>query len=206
MRPLPRLFAFTDARVRARSHLRQAAAELASVGPAVALVARDHAASGSALTELTALFVAEARAAEAAVFVAGRPDIAAAMGAAGVNLRAADLSPADARRLLPHAWIGRSVHTAVEAADAVEAGADFLVAGSIFDSPSHPGLPAAGLGLIETLVSLQRPVIAIGGITPDRVRQVRDAGAYGVAAISALWDPPRPAQAARAMLEPWAGA
>jgi thiamine-phosphate diphosphorylase len=203
MRPLPRLFAFTDGRVRTRPRLRHTAAALASVGPAVALVARDHEADGAALTALTALFVAEARPAEAAVFVAGRPDIAAAFGLPGVHLRARDLSAADARRLLPHGWIGRSVHSASEGAEAVEEGADFLVAGPVFETPSHPGRPGLGLPFLETLARLDRPVIAIGGITAARTNQVRQAGAWGAAAITALWDARAPERAAVEMLEAW---
>lgn len=203
MRPLPRLLAFTDASIRTSSHLGAAASALASLGPVVALVARDHGAGGADLAAFAARFIAEARPAEAAVIVAGRPEIAAGLGAHGVQLRAGDLAPPDARRVMPHGWIGRSVHSAVEGAEAVEAGADYLVAGSIWETPSHPGRPAMGLGLIEALVSLGKPVIAIGGITPDRVGQVKAAGAYGVAAIRALWRATRPDLAAQAMLEPW---
>jgi thiamine-phosphate pyrophosphorylase len=50
---------------------------------------------------------------------------------------------------------------------------------------------------------LGRPVIAIGGINVDRVIEVKDAGAYGVAAITALWLAPDPAAAALAMLSAW---
>jgi len=203
MRPLPRLFAFTDQAIRRHPHAGAIAAAIASVGPPVGIVARDHSATGAELTTFATVLLAHARPVEAALFVAGRPDIAAAIGAQGVELRAGDLSPGDTRALLPHAWIGRSVHTAVEGATAVEEGADFLVAGNVFETRSHPGRPAAGLDLIETLASLGRPVIAIGGVTPDTVWSVKHAGAYGVAAITALWQAQRPAQVALAMLEPW---
>lgn len=203
MRPLPRLFAFTDAGIRASGHLGAAASAIASLGPAVALVARDHTAAGAELTALAARFMAEARPAEAAVIVAGRPDIAAGLGAQGVHLRATDLAPADARRVMPHGWVGRSVHSAMEGADAVAEGADYLVAGNVWETASHPGRPAQGLGLIEALASLGKPVIAIGGVTPGRVADVKAAGAWGVAAIGALWRVPRPERAARDMLEPW---
>jgi thiamine-phosphate pyrophosphorylase len=147
--------------------------------------------------------MALARPPEAAVFVNGRPDIAAAVGAHGVQLGTEDLSPADARRLLPRAWVGRSVHSMEEASTAVAEGADFLVAGNIFETESHPDRPAVGLDLISRAARLGRPVIAIGGITPDRVHEVEAAGAYGVAAIRALWMAPDPAAATLAMLLPW---
>ena len=66
---------------------------------------------------------------------------------------------------------------------AVEEGADYLVAGNIHATPSDPGRPGMGLGLIETLASLGRPVIAIGGITPANVWDVKHAGSMKVRPI-----------------------
>jgi thiazole tautomerase (transcriptional regulator TenI) len=203
MRPLPRLFAVTDHAVRKRHHLGATAAALASVGPAVALLARDPEASGSELTEFAAALLHHVRPFEASLFVAGRPDIAAGLGAHGLQLQATDLAPRDARVLMPHAWIGRSVHSVVEGATAVEEGADFLIAGNVYETASTSSRPAAGLALIETLASLDRPVIAFGGVTHENVWALKHAGAYGVAAIRALWHASRPAQAALQMLEPW---
>ena len=203
MRPLPRLLAFTDASIRTGQHARATAAALASLGPAIGLVARDHDASAAELTDFAALLLTEAHAHEAALIVAGRPDLAAGLGAHGVQLRAGDLAPADARRVMPTGWIGRSVHGAVEGAEAAEAGADYLVAGSIWETPTHSSHTPAGIGLIEALVSLGKPVFAIGGVTAERARQVHQAGGYGVAAIRALWGARKPAEAAAEMLEPW---
>jgi thiamine-phosphate diphosphorylase len=147
--------------------------------------------------------LALARPPEAAVFVSGRPDVAAAIRAHGVQLAATDLTPQDARRVMPDGWIGRSVHTADEARAAVDEGADFLVVGSIYETPTHSGVPAAGPDLVRDTARLGCPVIAIGGITPERVAELRDAGAYGVAAIRALWLAPDPAAATLAMLSAW---
>ncbi len=203
MRPLPRLFAFTDRAVRNAPQVGSAASAIASVGAPVALVARDHSATGAELTGFAATLVTVARPAEASVIVAGRPEIAAALGAQGAHLRGVDLTPRECRRLLPHAWIGRSVHSLDEARRAIEEDADYLVAGPIHETPSHPGMTPAGVGLIERLVPLGHPVIAIGGMTPERVAEVHAAGAWGVAAISALWSSTRPGTTALAMLEPW---
>jgi thiamine-phosphate pyrophosphorylase len=145
-----------------------------------------------------------ARPPEAAVFVSGRPDVAAAVGAHGVQLAGDDLSPADARQVLGPGWIGRSVHGEAEAEDAVAEGADFLMVGSVYESASHPGQRSAGLGLVRAAAALGRPVIAIGGIDAARAREAREAGAYGVAAIRALWWAADPAAAALALLAPWA--
>jgi len=204
VRPLPRLLAFTDAGIRTSPRFGAAAAAIASLGPPVALVARDHQATGADLTGFAAALLAHARPSQAALIVAGRPDIAAALGASGVHLRADDLSVADARSVLRTGWIGRSVHSVYEAGRALEEGAQYLVAGPVFQTASHPGRPPAGLSLIEEIVQLGRPVFAIGGITPERAREAREAGAWGVAAISALWSARRPAEVVQALLEPWA--
>ncbi|HET8835850.1 MAG TPA: thiamine phosphate synthase [Gemmatimonadales bacterium] len=203
MRPLPRLHAVTDAAVLAADDFGVRAAAIAAAGPAVALHARDRSAGGAVLARAAERLLALARPPEAAVFVNGRPDVAAAVRAHGVQLAGGDLSPGDARRMFPSGWIGRSVHSADEAARAVEEGADFLLVGNIYETASHPGRPAAGLALVRAAAALGRPVIAIGGVDAGRVREVRAAGAYGVAAISALWRAADPAAAALALLAPW---
>ena len=205
MRPLPRLHAVTDAETLRAEDFGVRAAAIAAAGPAVALHARDRSAGGAALAAAATRLLALARPPEAAVFVSGRPDIAAALGAHGVQLAAGDLAPADARRLLPGGWIGRSVHDLAEAAAAVAEGADFLIVGNVYETDSHPGRPAAGLDLLRTVSALGRPVIAIGGLDAERAREARAAGAYGVAAIRALWHAKDAAAAALAMLAPWGG-
>jgi thiamine-phosphate pyrophosphorylase len=204
VRPLPRLHAVTDAEVLAAPDFGVRAAAIAAAGSAVALHARDRAAGGAALARAAARLLALARPAEAAVFVSGRPDVAAALGAQGVQLAAGDLAPADARRILPAGWIGRSVHTEAEAAAAVDEGADYLLVGNVYQTATHPARPAVGLGLVRAAAALGRPVIAIGGIDAARAEAVREAGAWGVAAIAALWRAPDPAAAALALLAPWA--
>lgn len=203
MRPLPRLHAVTDARVLGLADLGIRAAAIAAAGPAVALHARDRTAGGAALARAALRLQALARPPEAALIVSGRPDLAAAIGAQGVQLAAGDLAAGDARRLLPRGWIGCSVHDRAGAAAAVAEGADFLLVGAIYPTSSHPGRAAAGLGLVREAAALGRPVIAIGGIDAARAAEVREAGAYGVAAIGALWDAADPAGAALALLAPW---
>jgi thiamine-phosphate pyrophosphorylase len=203
VRPLPRLHAITDHAVLAAPEYRVRLAAIAAVGPAVALHARDRQVSDRVLTDIATRMLAHAKPPEAATFVNARPDIAAALGAQGVQLGRADLSPRDARKVYPDGWIGASVHSEAEGRQAIDEGADFLVAGSIFPTDTHPDQPAAGLELIDRIAGLGRPVIAIGGITAERAEQVRLAGAYGVAAISALWRAPDAGAAALALLDPW---
>ena len=207
MRPLPRLHAVTDAAVLSLPDFPVRAAALAAAGSAVALHARDRNATGLELARVTDRLLALARPPEAAVFVNARPDIAAALGAQGVQLGAGDLAPAETRAAFPEwrGWIGASVHSAEEARESAEKGADFLMVGSIYPSASHPGRPAAGLDLVTQAAATGLPVIAIGGITASRAQEVRDRGAYGVAAISAAWHADDPASAALALLAPWVG-
>ena len=203
MRPLPRVHAFTDAVVLAADDFGIRAAAIAAGGPAVALHARNPGGTSAGLAVVARRLVSLARPPEAAVFISGRADIAAAMGAQGVQLGSRDLMPADARRVLPRGWIGRSVHTVEEAGSAVEEGADFLVVGSIYRTASHPDRAPAGPELVTTTARLGLPVIAIGGVTPERVAELKEAGAYGVAAIRSLWHAADPAGATMAMLSTW---
>jgi thiamine-phosphate diphosphorylase len=203
MRPLPRLHAVTDVGVLGHPDLGIHAAAIASAGSVVALHVRDRTATAATLTAVALRFLALARPPEAAVFINARPDLAAAVAADGLQLSDSDLPPADARRIFSRGWIGRSVHNEREAEAAVGEGADYLVVGSVYPSASHPGQPAIGLDVVRRTVGFGKPVIAIGGITPERAVEVRAAGAYGVGAISGLWQAADPAAAALAFLEPW---
>jgi len=63
----------------------------------------------------------------------------------------------------------------------------YLIAGPIFASPSHPSAAPAGLSLIREITPIASvPVIAIGGVTPENARDVMQAGAHGIAVISAI--------------------
>ncbi|MEO8635325.1 MAG: thiamine phosphate synthase [Gemmatimonadales bacterium] len=204
MRPLPRLHAVTDAAVLALEDFPVRAAAIAAAGPAVALHARDRRATGAELTAVTARLQALARPPGAAVFVNARADLALALDTQGLQLGSDDLTPADVRRACGarwNGWIGASVHSVVEALAAMEA--DFLLVGNIYETASHPGRPGCGLGLLREIVALGRPVIGIGGVTADRAGEVCDAGAWGVATISATWHAADPYRAALALLQPW---
>ena len=118
------------------------------------------------------------------VLVSSRCDIALAAGAAGVNLPERDIAVSDARVLLGERLIGRSVHSVAGALKAERDGADFVIFGPVWASASHPAAVAAGLPtLAQVAQSVHLPVLAIGGITAERVKQVLEAGAAGYAAI-----------------------
>jgi thiamine-phosphate diphosphorylase len=128
------------------------------------------------------------------VFARGRPDLALATGAAGVNLPEADISVAAARTLLgPQRLLGRSVHSLAAASQAAAEGADFVIFGPVYATPSHPD--SAGLGvkaLTEIVEALDIPVLAIGGVDRERARECLAAGAGGYAAIRLFLGQPTP--------------
>ena len=83
--------------------------------------------------------------------------------------------------------IGRSVHSLATARRAEAEGVDYLIAGPVYETRSHPGREPAGLALIEEVTrSVRTPTLAIGGVTAGRVEDLVRAGASGVAVISAI--------------------
>ena len=201
MKPsLPRLHAITDERIARRADVKEVAAALADGGGSdLAFHARGR--------ELTGLehygLSVQLSNLPSFLFVNDRLDVALAVPCAGVQLGQGSLPVDAARALNPLWWIGRSVHDLAETEAARTEGADYLVVGPVFDTASHPGRTALGLERLSAIVAAagDLPVIAIGGITAERVSEVRRSGAYGVAAIRALWDDADPAAAARRMRE-----
>jgi thiamine-phosphate diphosphorylase len=135
------------------------------------------------------------------LIVNDRADVAGTCEAWGVQLGQRSLSPPEARLAAPRAKMGVSVHSAEEARIAIGQRADWLMAGSIHETPSHPGVRPQGLSIIRETASLGVPVIAIGGVLPVHVAALKDAGAHGVAAIRGIWESPDPGAAARAYLQ-----
>jgi thiazole tautomerase (transcriptional regulator TenI) len=195
--PLPRLHAITDERVARRPDLDRVVARLATAGADLALHARGRSLTGREHFDLAVRLSAHP---PTLLFVNDRLDVALASDAAGVQLRHDSLPVGAARRLRSEWWIGRSVHSLAEARDAVAQRADYLVTGPMYDTTTHPGSTPLSMDTLRAIVQLGSPVIAIGGITVDRVGELRRAGVYGIAAIRALWDAPDPASAARDLL------
>ena len=195
--PLPRLHAVTDERVARRSDVVAVAGALAGAGGgAVAIHARGARLTGCEHFALASQFGSLA----APLFVNDRLDVALAVHAGGVQLGRGSLPPSEARRLNPGWWIGRSVHSIEEARSALDEGADYLLVGPVYATASHPGAAPLGVERLGAIAGVGLPVIAIGGVTPERVRELRVAGVHGVAAIRALWDATDPAHAAQEML------
>jgi thiamine-phosphate pyrophosphorylase len=128
-----------------------------------------------------------------------RVDVAVVSGAAGVQLGEEGLPVKAARRLLgTEPLIGRSVHSLEGATEAVAQGADFLIVGTMYATPSHPGARPAGPGLVSQIARhCPVPLLGIGGINSANLSDVLCAGASGVAVISSILASPNPKEAAR---------
>ena len=195
---LPRLHAITNNNILALADLTDRAKAIGR-SPNVALHARAHGGPGRRLTESAELVLDAASATGARLFVNDRADVALLVDAHGVHLPAGGLAVSKVRNLIgPDRWIGRSTHSPAEALRASEEGADYVFLGPIWETPSHPGRPAIGLDTIERAQPAR--IIAIGGVTTGRAAACLDAGAYGIAAISALWLASDPGSATAEML------
>ena len=133
-----------------------------------------------------------------------RPDVAVAVGAAGTHLGAADLPVAAARRVAGSGHLlGGTARDPQTAAALVAEGADYLGVGPCWATTTKDGLPPplgpARVAAVAQAVDV--PVIAIGGVTAERVPELVAAGAWGVAVVTAVSDAADPAAATRALLE-----
>ena len=118
-------------------------------------------------------------------------EIARKVGAFGTHLRESQSIYGVRKILEPEYSVGQSVHCLEAAFRAEKAGADYLVFGSIFPTQSHPESTPLGLEALREFTSrVSIPVYAVGGITVENARQCLEAGAYGVAAVRAVWDAP----------------
>ena len=132
-----------------------------------------------------------------------RVHVAMAVGTDGVHVGEHDL-PVDAtRRILgPDRLLGATARDAASALDLAQHGASYLGVGPCFATGSKSGLPAPlgseGLRTVTDAVTL--PVIAIAGITAQRVPELLAAGAYGVAVIGAVWNAEDPRGAIEGLL------
>jgi len=210
---LPRLHAITDERIARRSDLDDIARELANAGGTdLAFHARGRQLSGREHFDLA---VRLSNRQTVRLFVNDRLDVALAVPSAGVQLGRGSLSVSAARALNPRWWIGKSVHDLAEAEAARTEGADYLVVGPVYATASHPGRRPLGVKRLRAIIAAMGkgggsggtalPVIAIGGITVERIRELRESGAYGVAAIRAFWDESDTAEAVRHMREELVG-
>ncbi|ACX51316.1 thiamine-phosphate pyrophosphorylase [Ammonifex degensii KC4] len=128
-----------------------------------------------------------------------RVDVALAVGADGVHLGSEDLPLPEARRVIGDKLIlGATAHSLEEALEAQAAGADYLGVGPVFPTATKPELKPGGLKLLREVASqVSLPVVAIGGITAENVREVlAQPGVKCVAVIRAVATAPDVKEAA----------
>lgn len=183
-----------------------------SKGRASAEVVREAVAGGVTCVQLrekacgTRDLLDEARAVKAVLQGTGVPliindrvDVALAVGAEGVHLGQQDMPLADARRLGPPGWIiGISAESVEDAVRAEGEGADYVGASPVFATPTKTDhAPPLGLeGLRRMRAAVKIPIVAIGGIHAGNAREVMDAGADGLAVVSAIVSAASPRAAA----------
>jgi thiamine-phosphate pyrophosphorylase len=143
---------------------------------------------------------------KALLVINDRLDVALAAGADGLHLPEDSMPVFDARRIVPsqqqpaQLLVSKAVHDSAGASLAAKENADYLVLGTIFQTSSKPGAVTGGLDRIITVTRLvDTPVLAIGGIDPHNAASVIEAGATGVAVITAILAAPDPEKAAKEM-------
>jgi thiamine-phosphate pyrophosphorylase len=140
----------------------------------------------------------------ARLIVNDRADVALAASADGVQRTHSSLPVSALRGFTPPGFlVGASVHSEAEARNAAAQGADFIVFGPVYDTASKRRYgPPQGLAALEAVThAVDRPVLAVGGLTPARVPEVLGAGAAGVAVIGAIYAAARRADATKAFLD-----
>lgn len=181
------LYVITDERIGlGRSHL--FLAEEALRGGATVIQLRDKEKSGRELYKIGVKLREITKKYKALFIVNDRLDIALAVGADGVHLGMNDLPISVARRIAGSNFIiGASVSSPEEAVLAEKEGADYISAQSIFETSSKEDVKVIGIEGLKTIVKVSSlPVIAIGGINRDNVRDVMKTGVKGIAVISAI--------------------
>ena len=136
---------------------------------------------------------------KALLVINDRLDVALAAGADGLHFPEDSIAVHDARRIVPsHLLVSKAVHDSAGASLAAKENADYLVLGTIFPTSSKPGVETGGLDRITAVTSLvDAPVLAIGGIDPYNAASVIEAGARGIAVITAILAASDPEKAAR---------
>jgi thiamine-phosphate pyrophosphorylase len=181
-------------------------ADLLLAGGACALQVRMKDAPASVVLSVARRVREATRRHGALLIINDRVDLALASGADGVHLGQDDLPLEAARRLAPGFVIGISTHDDDQVRAAVAGGADYLGFGPVYPTATkvNPD-PVQGIQGLRRAVALSKrtPVVAIGGVTPERGREIAAAGAAAACAISSINGAPEVAAAARALGNCW---
>lgn len=132
------------------------------------------------------------------IIINNRVDAAAALGICQVQLGYHSLPVNVVKESYPGFSIGKSVHSLSEALQAEEQGADYILYGHVFPTPSKKGLAPKGLEQLTQIISqVTIPVLAIGGIMPGNAWEVIQKRCSGIAVMSRIFDAEDPVQAAK---------
>jgi len=161
---------------------------------------RDKELDDEPLLDVAARFRAACREADALFWLNDRPDLALAAGADGVHVGQNDTPPGAVREQVgERLLIGLSTHTPEQFDAALGSEADQLSVGPVWETPTKPGRPAAGLDFVRHAAARggERPWFAIGGIGGGNIGEVVEAGARRVVVVRAIRDADDPEGAAR---------
>jgi len=183
-------------------HVQQVERAVAGGAPVVQLRVKHH--PDGALHEAVQRAVAACAGSATVLLVNDRVALASVFGAHGVHVGAEDARPASVRDVIRRPfWVGATAGSRDEAvAREAEGSSDYLGVGPVYGTRSKADAkPTLGLPAFQAIcASTALPVVAIGSLTPERVDEVVSAGAWGVAAIGAIWDAPSPQRAIEAFL------
>jgi thiamine-phosphate diphosphorylase len=179
--PRVRIMLVTDRR-RCASPLPEIAREAARAG-LDDLQVREKDLSARDLLVLVREVVAAVRDTAVRVLVNGRPDVALAAGAHGVQLPEEGLPVAEVKRAFPGLVVGASRHSAAGVRAAADEGADFVVLGPLFATPGKEERALGTAAFAAAAQAVRVPVYAIGGIDASHAREALDAGAHGLALL-----------------------
>ncbi|MGE6631005.1 thiazole tautomerase TenI [Bacillus sp. NPDC077027] len=122
------------------------------------------------------------------IVINDRVDVALLTNIHRVHLPGHSFSPKELRQKFPHLHAGVSVHSLEEACQAEKEGAEYVIFGHVYDTSCKPNLKPRGIQVLSEMVStLSIPVLAIGGMTPERVSELKAVGVSGIAVMSGLF-------------------
>ena len=199
-----RLIVVTDRSLAAPRTI-ETVAEKALLAGALAIQLRDKGTSATLLLDVAHRLRELTHRCGALLFVNDRLDVALAAHADGIHVGPEDLPVAALRAKVPRGFlIGYSCDDVTEARRAVAAGADYIGCGAVYGTTTKTAGEAIELErLNEVAAAVAVPVVAIGGITPERAQEVAATRAAGVAVVGAVMTAVDPAHEVRRLLAPF---
>jgi thiamine-phosphate pyrophosphorylase len=186
-------------------HAQLAALQLAAQAGCQFIQIREKDFATRELSEFTRTVISIVRPYGTKILINDRLDIALATGADGVHLRANSLPVAEVRRCVAADFlVAASTHSLAEAQTAASEGADFIVCGPVYDTPSKRayGAPLGITSFAEICRTINIPVFALGGIKLENFHTTLASGAAGIAAIGLFTNPDTITEATHTLLHP----